>query len=104
MSKKIADIDQLEVYVTKDELGRASIVRHKDVLLRIYTHWIWGSDTRKAFNVTDNGRNSWLSDRTSLPELYEDIEPLSGIYGSLEDARLALRGLPGFSDASPLTT
>ena len=33
-------IDEVEVYVTPDGLGRAAIVRRSDGFLCIYLHWI----------------------------------------------------------------
>jgi hypothetical protein len=34
------NIDEVEVYVTPDGLGRAAIVQRDDGLLCIYIHWI----------------------------------------------------------------
>lgn len=102
MADVAQEIDQVEVYVTPDGLGRAAIVRRVDGLLSIYTHWIWASNVREAFNVAPGGRTSWLTDRTELRDLYADVEPLPGLYQALDDARVALRGMAGFAEASVL--
>ena len=46
---------------------------------------------------------SWDDDRTPLALLYEDKQPLIGIYETIDDARRELRSLEGFADASLIT-
>jgi hypothetical protein len=41
-----------------------------------------------------------MRDETRSSELYEDVEPELGIYGTVEDARRQIQSLQGFSDAS----
>ena len=87
-------MDELEVYITPDGLGRAGIARRGDGLLCIYTHWKWREFTPP----------SWLDDDTPLSVLTEDIgygeqSPESGLYGTLDDARRNLRSMRGFADA-----
>jgi hypothetical protein len=92
-------IDELEVYLTPDGLGRAAIVRRSDGLLCIYVHWKWSEAVLKTHNLDAGGRVTWINDNTPPAVLYEDREPESGLYGELDDARRQVRSLPGFSDA-----
>jgi hypothetical protein len=84
-----------EVYVTADGLGRAAIVRRADGLLCIHIHWIWPEIEE---NMPDP-RRSWLADETPSDILYNDHYPRPGLYGTVEDARREIRAIEGFSDA-----
>jgi hypothetical protein len=93
-------IDELEVYLTPDGLGRAAIVRRSDGLLCIYLHCKWPEAVVKAHNLDARGSStSWSNDSTPLNLLYEGINPEPGIYGTLDDARRQVRSLRGFSTA-----
>jgi hypothetical protein len=92
-------IDELEVYLTPDGLGRAAIVRRSDRLLCIYVHWKWSEAVLKKLNLDARGRTSWYNDSTPPDLLYEDVKPEPGIFGTLDDARREVRSLRGFSDA-----
>jgi len=94
-------IDEQEVLITPDGLGRAAIVKGPDGRLCIYVHWIWDEETKVTFNVAPVDRTTWICDQTPLDKLYEDLEPESGIYGTMDDARRAISVLRGFSDAKP---
>lgn len=84
-------IDEVEVYVTRNGLGRAAIVRRSDGLFCIYRH------------LRESG--NWMDDDNAVLLRYDDpdpeqvAEPLVGIYGTIADARKELRSMPGFSDA-----
>jgi hypothetical protein len=100
-------IDEQEVHITVDGLGRAAIVRRSDGLFCIYVHWIWSEETRKAFRAEPGGRTTWIGDDTPLEILYgatdhggghQKLNPEPGLYGTLDDARHALKSLPGFSE------
>jgi len=97
-------IDEVEVYVTPDGLGRAAIVRRSDGFLCIYLHWKWSEESVKALNLDSGGaptsRFSWFSDETPVSLLYEDKDPERGVYGTLDDARREMRSLRGFSEAT----
>jgi hypothetical protein len=94
------NVDELEVYLTADGLGRAAIVRRSDGFLCIYVHWKLSQAVIKAQNIDARGSStSWFNDSTPLALLYEDIDPEPGLYGMLDDARRQIRGLRGFSDA-----
>jgi hypothetical protein len=84
-------IDEVEVYVTRDGLGRAAIVRRSDGLFCIYYHGRWSGN--------------WLEDDNPVLLRYDDpnpeevAEPAVGIYGKIEDARNQIRASRRFSDA-----
>jgi hypothetical protein len=84
-------IDEIEIYVTRDGLGRAAIVRRTDGLFCIYYH--------------GRGSGSWLEDDNPAFLRYEDpnpeelAEPAIGIYGTLDDARNQIRAARRFADA-----
>lgn len=65
-------IDEVAVYITKDHLGRAAMVRGADGFIRIYVHWIWAEDARETFRVAAGGRTTWETIerrwRTSMKE------------------------------------
>lgn len=93
-------IDEVEVYVTPDALGRAAIVRRSDGFFCIYLHWKWPEETIQSLNLDARAAaTNWLGDSTSTFLLYEDKEPEPGVYGTLDDARREMRSLRGFSDA-----
>lgn len=97
------NVEEVEIYVTPDGLGRAAIVRRTDGLLCIYKHWIIEDSARKALNLVGEWRTSWLTnEKTSPSALYDGVSPEPGLYGSLEDARLQVKSLPGFSDAKKM--
>ena len=91
-------IDELEIYLTPDGLGRAAIVRRGDGLLCIYLHWNWPEAILKKLNLDARGRTSWFNDDTPLELLYKDVDPEPGLYGTLDDARRQVRSLRGFLD------
>jgi hypothetical protein len=93
-------IDEVEVYVTTDGLGRAAIARRNDGFFCIYLHWSFPADTVQALGWDARGFTNWIDDRTPISELYRDKDPESGIYGTVDDARRQIRSLPGFSEAN----
>ena len=98
-------VDEVEVYVTPDGLGRAAIIRRGDGLMCIYRHWIIEERVRKTLNLVGEWRTSWLTNEKTPPSiLYGGIDPEPGLYGSLEDARRQVKSLPGFSDAHKMVS
>ena len=93
-------IDQIEVYIAPNGLGRAAIVQRTDRLLNIYVHWKWSALSREQFNVVPGGSTDWRQDTTPWRNLYADVTPQPGLYETIEDARSAVRNLPGFFKAS----
>lgn len=84
-------VDELEVYVSRDGLGRAVIVRRSDGLFCIYVHARWSG--------------TWMEDDDPVRLRYDDpnpeeiAEPETGLYGTLEDARKQIQYMPGFLGA-----
>jgi hypothetical protein len=83
--------DEVEVYVTRDGVYRAAIVRRDDGLFCIYRH------------ARNNG--SWLDDKKPALLLYDDpdpeqiSQPETGVYGTIADARNEIRSFRGFLDS-----
>jgi hypothetical protein len=91
-------INEVEVWLSADGLGRAAIARRSDGLLCIYVHWKLAPDMLASgrFKTPPGYAITWIDDDTPLAALYEDIEPKPGIYGTVDDARREIRSLPGF--------
>lgn len=96
--------EELEVYLTRDGLGRAAIVRGNDGFLRIYMHWKWPESVLKMHRFDLSGYSpSWFDDNTPPAVLYgsgdEDKGPEPGLYGTLDDARRQVRSFTQFADS-----
>jgi hypothetical protein len=96
-------VDEVEIYVTPDGLGRAGIVRRGDGFFCVYVNWKWRDDGSVIYS---GGWRDWFDDHTPPSVLYfgvhdqePDQESAPGIYGTLDDARRELRALRGFADA-----
>ena len=89
---------EVAVFVTKNGLGRAAIVRRSNGLLSIYRHWIWSEEDREAFNAIGDARTSWFRDETPLDLLYDGVEPELGVFNSVEDAIREIRSFPEFDE------
>jgi hypothetical protein len=74
--------DELEVYVTPGGRGRAAIVRRADGQYCICLRW--------------RVSGSWLDDD---PNPDEGVLPEEGLHAAIEDARVHVKNLRGFSDA-----
>jgi hypothetical protein len=94
-------IDEVEVWLSVDGLGRAAIARRDDGLLCIYVHWKLAPDVlaNGRFKMTQGYATTWADDKTPLVALYEDVEPKPGIYGTFDQARREIQSLPGFAGA-----
>ena len=88
---------ELEVWVTPDGLGRVAIMERPGGLLCLIRHWIWPDTIAYGFGGA-NPRTNWFADQTPAADLYRDIEPSPGIYGTVEDARGEMCAIPGFSE------
>ena len=83
-------VHEEKVLLSADRLGRVAIVRRQDGLFCLYSHWRWTMDVQRAFRVEPVQDLWWTADYD--PALYFDAEhqietqPLSGIYGTIEDA------------------
>ena len=91
-------IDEVEVYVTPNGLGRASIVRRADGLFCVYVHIRLPQGYLPQHFDTSNS-HSWIDDTTPLADLYKDKRPASGILGTIDDARRYIRNMSQFADA-----
>jgi hypothetical protein len=91
-------VDEVEVYLTPDGLGRAAIVRRSDGFFFIYVHWLLAPEYRTGVFLA-GGPTSWIDVNTPVDDLYRGMRPESGILGTLDDARRELRSIRGFSDA-----
>jgi hypothetical protein len=81
------EIDEVEVHISDDGLGRAAIARRPDGLLCIYKHWKASDELHRQLTGSNTGVPRWHDDKTPLEALYKDVEPEIGLYGDLEDAR-----------------
>jgi hypothetical protein len=84
--------EEVEVYVTRDGLLRAAIVRRTDGFFCIY---IFQPITYGGWFEFD-GQTSLLYESQD-PEF--EVKPEVGIYGTVDDARREILSLEGFSDA-----
>jgi hypothetical protein len=96
-------VDEVEIYVTPDGLGRAGIVRRRDGFFCIYVKWKWPDDGSVIY---PGGWRNWFDDHTPPSVLYfgsvsqePDQDPEPGVYGTLDDARRELHALRGFGEA-----
>jgi hypothetical protein len=94
-------IDEVEVYVTPNGLGRAAIVRRSDGLLCVYVHIKLPAGYMPQ-HFAPSKSDSWVNDRTPKEDLYKDREPSSGLFGTVEDARRHIRSMPNLAEAALL--
>ncbi|PBN41900.1 hypothetical protein SxD43FB_19325 [Sphingobium sp. D43FB] len=87
------DIQEVKVLLSADQYGRVAIVRRKDGLLCLYQHWHWTPEVQRSAGLGDGEDRRWTTAYDAL--LYNDIEPVSGVYGSVEDAEKEARRLLG---------
>lgn len=87
------DIQEVKVLLSADRYGRVAIVRRKDGLLCLYQHWHWSLETQRSAGLDNIDDRRWTTAYDS--HLYKDIEPVAGIYGTVEDAEKEARRLLG---------
>lgn len=90
------DMHEEKVLLSPDRYGRVAIVRRSDSLFCLYQHWHLTPETQVAFHVELVEDRRWTVD--CAPEMYEGLEPLSGLYGTVEDAEREARRLLGLDD------
>ncbi len=78
------DIHEEKVLLSADRYSRIAIVRRPDGLFCLYRHWRWSPETQRAFGIGSVQDRRWTTDYN--PALYDHVEPLAGIYGTIEDA------------------
>lgn len=91
-------VDEVEVYVSRSGFSRAAIVRRTDGLFWIYKHVKLPPDYLPQ-HFANSEASTWFEDSTPVEALYQDAEPSSGIFGTVEDARRHLRSMANFDDA-----
>ena len=95
-------VKELEVYISTDDLGRAAIIQRSDRMLQIYVNWLWNEKSRLQLNVDPSMPRGWAEYHGNSIDLYELTKP-EGLFDRIEDARLAVQSLPGFSGANLVT-
>lgn len=83
------DIEEVKVLVSSDGLARVAVVRREDGLFCLYEHWYWSAEAQKEFNIEPVRQLSWSDLGVNRAELYDGMEPLPGVYGSIELAEKA---------------
>ena len=90
------NIREDKVLLSADRYGRVAIVRRSDGLFCLYQHRNWTLEAQHAFHIKPVEDRRWMM--SSTPEMYEGVEPLSGLYGTVEDAEREARRLLGLED------
>ena len=92
-------MDECKVLITPDGLGRIAIVRRPDGMFCLYEHWRWSVDTQKVMRVEPVKDRRWTDADYDRSALYEDVEPLPGLFASVEEAEREARGKDAFREA-----
>lgn len=92
-------MDERKVLITPNGLGRISIVRRPDGMFCLYEHWRWSVEVQKAMKVEPVKDRRWTDTDYNRDALYEDVEPLPGLFASVEEAEREARGKEAFRDA-----
>lgn len=79
--------------LSPDHYGRVAVVARADGLFCLYRHWRWPPETQRSLGVEGVEDCRWTTDYD--PRLYDDVDPLPGIYGTIEDAEGEARRLLG---------
>ena len=90
------DVDEVKALLSPDRYGRVAIVRRSDGRFCLYQHWHWTLETQAAFHVEPVEDRRWTADST--PGMFEGVEPLSGLFGTVEEAEREARRLLGLDD------
>jgi hypothetical protein len=93
-------MDERKVLITPDGLGRIAIVERPDGMFCLYEHWRWSVDTQKAMKVQPVDNLRWTDADYDREALYDDVEPLPGLFGSIEEAEREARSKDAFSHAA----
>lgn len=91
-------MEEHKVLITPDGLGRIAIVRRPDKLCCLYEHWLWPAATQAPMRVEPVRDRRW-ADPYDRAALYEDAEPLPGLFGTIDDAEREARGRQRFAEA-----
>lgn len=91
------NIQEEKGLLSSDGHGRVAIVKRADGMFCLYLHWHWTTETQCSFGIVPVVNRRWTEDYDS--HLYDDVEPLPGIYGTVKDAEAEARRLLGLSAA-----
>ena len=94
-------MDEHKVLLTPDGLGRIAIVRRPDGLFCLYEHWRWAVDMQKAMRVEPIEDRRWTEADYDREAPYDDVEPLAGLFASVEEAEREARSKEAFREAIP---
>ena len=92
-------MDERKVLITPDGLGRIAIVRRPDGMFCLYEHWRWSVEMQKAMKVEPVEDRRWTDADYNRLAFYEDVEPLPGLFASVEEAEREARGKQAFREA-----
>ena len=93
-------MDERKVLISPDGLGRVAIVRRPDGMFCLYEHWRWSVDMQKAMNVEPVEDRRWTDADYDRDALYDEVEPLPGLFASVEEAEREARSKEAFRDAN----
>lgn len=87
------EVREEKVLLSADRYERVAIARRADGLFCLYQHWHLSPETQRSLGVDPVEDRRWTADRD--PTLYDNVEPLPGIYSTIEDAEREARRLIG---------
>jgi hypothetical protein len=90
-------VNEQKVLLSDDRYGRVSIVRRLDGLFCLYQHWHWTPEAQHALGLEPVADRRWTLEGTAA--LYDGVEPLAGLYDTLDDAEREARRLLGLDDS-----
>lgn len=96
---RMAPMDERKILISPDGLGRIAIVRRPDGMFCLYEHWRWSVDMQRTMKVEPVENRCWPDADYDRNALYEGVEPLPGLFGSVEEAEREARSKEAFSEA-----
>jgi hypothetical protein len=98
------DVEEVEIHITPNGLGRAAIVRTNMGFLCIYVRWYLAEERQVGYGITNPRKMNWLNYEGPISKLYENAKPSSGLYSNIDDVRREIRGLRGFEGNNTVIT
>lgn len=92
-------MDERKVLISHDGLGRIAIVRRPDGMFCLYEHWRWSVDMQKAMKIEPIQDRRWTDAHYDRDAIYHQVEPLPGLFATVEDAEREARGKEAFREA-----
>jgi hypothetical protein len=93
-------MDERKVLITLNGLGRIAIVLRSDGMICLYEHWRWSLDMQRAMSLEPDTERRWADADYDRIALYEDVEPLHGLFASVEEAEREVRSKEAFREAN----